>query len=121
MSPGLVESVPSTCAPSATMNAWLIVTRISFDVFVCQFAWNAGVEKNPTRGIFETTSVALRSDGTSQNFEGVSVLVGARTFTSFHVEKSAPVSTAFVFVPPVNAPQLPLLCVVGILYDSKPP
>jgi hypothetical protein len=103
------------------MNAWLIVTRISFDVFVGQLAWNAGVEKKPTRGVFKTSSVALRRFGMCQNGVRPSVPFGARTFTSVHVEKSFAVIGPFAFAPPLYAPQLPLLCVVGILYDSNPP
>ena len=43
------------------MSAWFIVTRIWFDVLVCQLAKNAGVLKKPTRGIVSTSSVTFGS------------------------------------------------------------
>ena len=58
---GTVVSVPSIDAPVATMSDWLVVTRISLLVFVCQLAKNAGVLKKPTRGTVRTSSVAERS------------------------------------------------------------
>ncbi len=42
-----------------------MVTRIWLLVFVCQLAKNAGVVKNPTRGIDSTSSVAERKVGKS--------------------------------------------------------
>ena len=61
----MVRSVPSTDAPSATIKVWFIVTRIWLLLLVCQLAKNAGVLKNPTRGIERTNVVALRSAGRS--------------------------------------------------------
>ena len=58
-----VESVPSTDAPSATISVWFIVTRIWLLMFVCQLAKNAGVLKNPMRGIVSTSSFAARKVG----------------------------------------------------------
>ena len=54
----MVESVPSTCAPSATIKVWFSVTRIWLLMLVCQFAKKAGVLKKPTRGTDSTSSFA---------------------------------------------------------------
>src|SRR5216684_3401854 len=72
--PGVVVgSVPSTDDPRATINVWLIVTRIWLLVFVCQLAKNAGVLKKPTRGVTRTISLVVRSAGRSKKRVGAAV------------------------------------------------
>src|SRR5262245_9761945 len=92
--------------PVATISAWLAVTRIWLLELVGQFAKNAGVEKNPGRGIVSTSSLAERSLGRSKNSVCASPVPGGRIVTIFQAVKSV-ATTCWLIAEPWRLLQLP--------------
>ena len=73
------------------MSVWLSSTRARLLSFVVQRAKNAGVVKNPTRGMRITRSWPARIDGRSKIGVVASPARGGRTVTMCHDVKSASV------------------------------